>query len=719
MSSETARRHPQPLRPLPPRQVKFTDAFWSKYGSLVREVVIPYQYEALHDRVPDAEPSHAIANFEIAAGRRQGEFHGFVFQDTDVAKWLEAVGYSLMTHPDPELERLADEVIDLIAEAQGEDGYLNTYFTIKEPDKRWTNLQDCHELYTAGHLIEAACAYYEATGKRKVLDVACRLADCIDRVFGPNEGQLRGYDGHEEIKLALVKLYRVTGEERYLRLATFFVDERGKEPNFLREEWERRGRINFFLGRPALINLEYHQAHRPVREQTDAVGHAVRAMYLYAAMADLAAENGDESLLEACRRLWHSTTRKRMYVTGGIGSTHHLEAFTTDYDLPNDTVYAESCASIGLIFFAKRMLQIEAKGEYGDVMERALYNTVLAGMAQDGKHYFYVNPLEVWPEACRRNPGKHHVKPVRQRWFGCACCPPNIARLIASLGGYVYDVDPASGIIYTHLYIGGEAELTIGGETGGVDQGIYGRKDDSGSTGDGSGIDNGNGEGCTVVIRQETNYPWDGTVKLIVTPAAGGHPEGGHAEGGHSAGSRPAGSQTSAAFTLALRVPGWSRKAEMTVNGERIKPEVRDGYAYIRRVWQPGDVVELKLDMTIRLLAARPEVRADAGRAAIQRGPLVYCLESADNPGGPLTALAIDTQAPLTASYDPQLLGGCVVIEGSAIREGVRDWQDALYLPLDEDDGKRHEQRAAFRAIPYYLWGNRGEGEMTVWVRYR
>jgi len=672
MSTHAAQRHPQPLRPLPAGRVKFTDAFWSRYRDLVREVVIPYQYEALHDRVPDAEPSHAIANFEIAAGRKQGEFHGFVFQDTDVAKWLEAVGYSLMTHPDPELERLADDVIDLIAEAQGEDGYLNTYFTIQEPDKRWTNLADCHELYTAGHLIEAACAYYEATGKRKVLDVACRLADCIDRVFGPNEGQLRGYDGHEEIELALVKLYRVTGEERYLRLAAFFVDERGREPNFLREEWEKRGRINFFLKRPAPINLEYHQAHRPVREQTDAVGHAVRAMYLYAAMADLAAENGDESLLEACRRLWRSTTRKRMYVTGGVGSTHHLEAFTTDYDLPNDTAYAESCASIGLIMFAKRMLQIEAKGEYGDVMERALYNTVLAGMSQDGKRYFYVNPLEVWPEACRSNPGKHHVKPVRQRWFGCACCPPNIARLIASLGGYVYDVDAESGIVYTHLYIGGEARLNVGKEGGGHD-------------------------GGTVFVRQETNYPWDGAVMLTVTPEAGGL----------------------SAFTLALRLPGWSRTSEIAVNGERIAPEVRDGYAYIRRDWQPGDTVELKLDMTIRLLAARPEVRADAGRVAIQRGPLVYCLESADNPGGPLSALAIDTQTPLTATYDAQLLGGCVVIEGRAFREGARDWADALYLPLEEEDGARREEPAAFRAIPYYLWGNRGEGEMAVWVRYR
>lgn len=326
------------------------DEFWGRYIRLVQETVIPYQYEALHDRVAGAEPSHAIANFEIAAGRRQGKFGGMVFQDSDVAKWLEATAYSLSIRRDPELERQADEVIDLVGEAQQADGYLNTYFTVKEPGKRWTNLQDCHELYCAGHFIEAAVAYYEATGKDKLLSIMRRMADHIDSVFGTEEGKLKGYDGHQEIELALVKLYRLTGEEKYLKLSLFFIDQRGQEPNFLRQEWEGRGRVTHWGGQTDQIDMAYNQSHIPVREQTVALGHSVRAVYMYTAMADLARLTGDEALREACLRLWNNMTERQMYITGGIGSTHHGEAFTFDYDLPNDTVYAETCASIGLIF---------------------------------------------------------------------------------------------------------------------------------------------------------------------------------------------------------------------------------------------------------------------------------------------------------------------------------------------------------------------------------
>jgi len=385
----------QTVKPLQPSQVRIEDPLWSRVEHLVREVVIPYQYEALHDRIPNVEPSYAIRNFRIAAGLEEGEFGGMVFQDSDVAKWLEAVGYSLMAHPDPELEWRADEVIDLVAMAQHPDGYLNTYFTVKEPGKRWTNLLDCHELYCAGHMIEAAVAYYLATGKRKLLEVVCKFVDHIDTVFGDGEGKLPGYDGHQEIELALVKLYGVTGDEKHLRLAKYFIDKRGTEPHFFLQEWERRGGISHWGKVKRPVNLEYHQAHKPVRDQDVAVGHAVRAVYMYTAMADLARLTRDESLLAACDKLWNNIVTRQMYITGGIGSTHHGEAFTFDYDLPNDTVYAETCASIGLIFFASRMLQLRARGEYADVMERALYNTVLAGMAQDGRHYFYVNPLEV------------------------------------------------------------------------------------------------------------------------------------------------------------------------------------------------------------------------------------------------------------------------------------------------------------------------------------
>ncbi len=631
------------------------DDFWGRYIQLVQDVVIPYQYEALHDRVPDAEPSHAIANFEIAAGRKTGEFHGFVFQDSDVAKWLEAVGYSLQLKRDPELEARADAVIDLVAAAQQPDGYLNTYFTIKEPGKRWTNLQDCHELYCAGHFIEAAAAYYEATGKDKLLNTMRRMADHIGSVFGPEDGKLKGYDGHQEIELALVKLYRLTGEEKYLKLSSFFIDQRGQEPNFLRQEWEARGRVTHWSSTPASsIDLKYFQAHIPVREQTEAVGHSVRAVYMYTAMADLAALTGDRALRDACVRLWDNMTGKQMYITGGIGSTHLGEAFTFDYDLPNDMVYAETCASIGLIFFARRMLELEPDARYADVMERALYNNVLGSMAQDGRHYFYVNPLEVWPQACSCNPDKHHVKSERQGWFGCACCPPNVARLLTSMNQYIYTVH--GDTLYTNLYIGSELNTTLGG--------------------------------TAVAVTQQSNYPWEGTITLKVNPVE------------------------AAEFGIALRIPSWSSSAEIWVGGEKLSLDesVEQGYCVIRRVWNAGDTIELKLPMEAHRVYAHPELRADAGKTAIQRGPLVYCLEAADN-STPLSSIALDESAPLTEQFEASLLGGAVVVKGQGSRIEQAGWSGGLY-----SRAKAPVEAATITAIPYYLWGNRGSGEMKVWI---
>lgn len=644
-------------KPVELQHVEISDPFWSDYAKLIREVVIPYQYETLHDRVPGVEPSHAIKNFRIAAGHEQGDFYGFVFQDSDPAKWLEAVGYSLIVHPDPELERMADEMIDLIAEAQQPDGYLNTYFTVKEPGKRWTNLMDCHELYVAGHMMEAAVAYFRATGKRKLLDVVCRFADLIADVFGTEEGKIPGYDGHQEVELALVKLYQATGREKYLQLARYFIDQRGTEPKFFLGEWEARNRLSHWSPVPGkhAPNLGYHQSHLPVREQDVAMGHAVRAVYMYTAMADLALHTGDESLTQACRKLWSNIVQKQMYITGGIGSTHHGEAFSFDYDLPNDTVYAETCASIGLIFFASRMLRLEAKAEYADVLERALYNTVIAGMARDGRHFFYVNPLEVWPKASRLNPGKHHVKPVRPGWFSCACCPPNVARLISSLGEYVYT--QTADTLYTHLYIGGKADVQLGGNR--------------------------------IAVSQESSLPWSGSVGIRIQAAAPSR------------------------FTLALRIPAWSSSAALTVNGVPVPLDgcLRDGYAYIDREWGTDDRLQLELAMDIHVVRAHPEVRANAGKVALVRGPLVYALEATDNEGGPLSALIYDKSKPFAARFDPELLGGAVVIEGNARREQDSGWA-GLY---------RSAEKAAvpvqLRAIPYYLWGNRGEGEMTVWFR--
>jgi Uncharacterized protein conserved in bacteria len=459
MTTPIPRINPESLF-LPLNKVRIEDSFWSEYIRLVRDVVVPYQWEALNDRVPEAEPSYAIRNLKIAAGDESGEFGGMVFQDSDVSKWLEAVGYLLASGPDPDLEEVADGVVDLIGRAQQPDGYINTYFTLKEPDNRWTNLAECHELYCAGHLIEAAVAYYSATGKSKILDIACRFADYIDTVFGREPGKLQGYDGHQEIELALVRLYQVTGRPKYLELSQYFLDQRGTKPHFYASEFEKRGGKVHFPQLDMAHDLSYSQAHLPVREQETAEGHAVRAVYMATAMADVAAKSGDVSLLDACKRLWRNIVSRRMYITGGIGSMEHGESFTFDYDLPNDTVYAETCASIGLIFFAQRMLQIEPVSEYADVLERALYNTVVSGMSRDGTRFFYVNPLEVHPEACGKNHIYDHVKPVRQGWFSCACCPPNIARLLASLGGYIYSSKDRT--LYTHLYIGGQAEWRLG-----------------------------------------------------------------------------------------------------------------------------------------------------------------------------------------------------------------------------------------------------------------
>ncbi|CAM4460676.1 hypothetical protein FHS16_004188 [Paenibacillus endophyticus] len=637
-------------------KVSISDDFWSEYIRLVREVVVPYQWEVLNDRVEEAEPSHAIQNFKIAAGVEQGSFYGMVFQDSDVAKWLEAVGYLLETEPDPELEKVADEVVALIAKAQQPDGYVNTYFTIKEKDQRWTNLAECHELYCAGHLIEAAVAYSKATGKNAILDVACRFADYIDRVFGTEPGKLQGYDGHQEIELALVKLYQATGERRYVELSHYFLNQRGAKPNFYEQEWEKRGETIHFPQLSIATDLEYSQAHLPVREQDQAVGHAVRVVYMCTAMADIAAETGDEALLAACRRLWGSIVSKRMYLTGAIGSMAHGESFTQDYDLPNDTVYAETCASIGLIFFAQRMLQIEPDSEYANVLERALYNTVVSGMSRDGKQFFYVNPLEVYPPVLGKNKNYDHVKPQRQGWFGCACCPPNIARLLASLGQYIYTVKGEE--IYAHLYIGGTAELDL--------------------------------NGTAVKLEQQSKYAWDGEASFRISVPQ------------------------ETVFTLALRLPDWSGAAAIQVNGAEYKvseADIHNGYIRLKRAWQTGDTVSIAFEMPILRMQGHPLIRQTAGKVALQRGPFVYCLEEADN-GGQLFHLSLPATSELSSAFDTGLLGGMQVITGNGVRFDSKHWQDELY----RRDADWTTEQTELRFIPYFAWANREPGEMSVWI---
>lgn len=626
------------LTPVPLTRVTVEDSFWASRMRVNREQTIPHEYKQCKDT---GRIDAFLLNWKPGM-----EPKPHYFWDSDLAKWVEAASYSLATHPDPELDALLDEVIDKIAGAQQEDGYLNVYFTVVEPENRWVNLGMWHELYCAGHLMEAAVAHFEATGKRTLLDVMCCYADYIDSVFGP--GKRDGCPGHEEIELALVKLYHATGEERYLKLSQFFLDQRGQKPSFFKREMEKlrqeqAGSNRHFFGEGANFHTEYCQDHLPVREQSEVVGHAVRAMYLYCGMADVANETGDQGLLDACERLWNSVCLRSMYITGGIGPSGHNEGFSRGYDLPNRTAYAETCAAVGLVFWNHRLLQFQGDSRFADVMERALYNGTISGVSLDGRRFFYVNPLE--------SRGNHH----RQDWFGCACCPPNIARLIASIGGYVYSEGEEDA--YVHLYIQGSGALNVGGHR--------------------------------VMLRQETDYPWDGCVKITVTP------------------------EKPAIFGLNLRIPAWSRSAKLSVNGGvvDVKAATSRGYACVRRKWKSGDQVELTLPMPVERVEAHPEVREDSGHVALQRGPVVYCLEQADN-HVPLHRVILPRDAELDSYFEVNLLGGITVIKGSTLLVDDSDWDNTLYRaeparlkPFD------------IKAIPYCVWDHREPGEMRVWIR--
>lgn len=639
-------------------KLKINDPFLGQYQQLVRDVVIPYQWDALNDRIEEADPSHAIENFRIAAGQQEGEFYGMVFQDSDVAKWLEAVAWSLCQKPDPGLEKTADEVIELVAAAQCEDGYLNTYFTVKAPEERWTNLAECHELYCAGHMIEAGVAFFQATGKRRLLDVVCRLADHIDSVFGPGDNQLHGYPGHPEIELALMRLYDVTQEPRYIALVKYFVEARGTQPHFYDIEYEKRGKTSYWnTYGPAWMVMDkpYSQAHQPISEQPVAIGHAVRFVYLMTGVAHLARLSQDEGKRRDCLRLWKNMARRQLYITGGIGSQSSGEAFSSDYDLPNDTVYAESCASIGLMMFARRMLEMEADSQYADVMERALYNTVLGGMALDGKHFFYVNPLEVHPKSLKFNHIYDHVKPVRQRWFGCACCPPNIARVLTSLGHYIYT--PHGDVLYINLYVGNSVEIPVGNEA--------------------------------LRLRISGNYPWQEQVKIVID------------------------SSSPVNHTLALRLPDWCDKPQVTLNGAPVTQDVRKGYLHISHLWQEGDTLQLTLPMPVRRIYGNPLVRHQAGQVAVQRGPLVYCLEQADN-GEQLHNLQLPRDARFSAVEGKGIFARKILLQAPGYKQTAEDAENQALWHYDRAPSSRQPQVLTF--IPWFSWANRGEGEMRIWV---
>ncbi|ECW0841628.1 glycoside hydrolase family 127 protein [Salmonella enterica subsp. enterica] len=638
-----------------------SDPFLGQYQQLVRDVVIPYQWDALNDRIPEAEPSHAIENFRIAAGQQTGEFYGMVFQDSDVAKWLEAVAWSLCQKPDPELEKTADEVIELVAAAQCDDGYLNTYFTAKAPQERWSNLAECHELYCAGHLIEAGVAFFQATGKRRLLDVVCRLADHIDSTFGPGENQLHGYPGHPEIELALMRLYEVTEQPRYMALASYFIGQRGTQPHFYDEEYEKRGQTSYWhtYGPAWMVkDKAYSQAHLPISQQQTAIGHAVRFVYLMTGVAHLARLSNDEGKRQDCLRLWKNMAQRQLYITGGIGSQSSGEAFSSDYDLPNDSVYAESCASIGLMMFARRMLEMEADSQYADVMERALYNTVLGGMALDGKHFFYVNPLEVHQKSLKFNHIYDHVKPIRQRWFGCACCPPNIARVLTSIGHYIYT--PRADALYINMYVGNSLEVPV--------------------------------ENGALKLRISGNYPWHEQVKIAID------------------------SVQPVRHTLALRLPDWCPEAKVTLNGLEVEQDIRKGYLHIRRTWQEGDTISLTLPMPVRRVYGNPLARHVAGKVAIQRGPLVYCLEQADN-GEELHNLWLPKESEFRVFEGKGLFAHKMLIQAEGEKQSAADAQHQALWHYDNAPSSRQPQTLTF--IPWFSWANRGEGEMRIWVNER
>ncbi|RVA87555.1 beta-L-arabinofuranosidase domain-containing protein, partial [Mesorhizobium sp. M7A.F.Ca.CA.004.02.1.1] len=520
-----------------------------------------------------------------------------MFWDSDLGKTIETAAYSLYRRKNPELEKKIDAVIDMYGKLQQEDGYLSSWYQRIQPGKRWTNLRDCHELYCAGHLIEGAVAYYQATGKRKLLDIMCRYADHIASVLGPEPGKKKGYCGHEEIELALVKLARVTGERKYMELAKYFIDQRGQQPHYFDEEARARG------ADPKAYHFktyEYSQSHIPVREQDKVVGHAVRAMYLYSGMADIATEYGDDTLRSALDLLWDDLTTKSLYITGGLGPSAHNEGFTSDYDLPNESAYAETCAAVGLVFWASRMLGMGPNARYADMMERALYNGSISGLSLDGSLFFYENPLE--------SRGKHN----RWKWHRCPCCPPNIGRMVASIGSYFYSL--ADDALAIHLYGDSTARFDI--------------------------------SGVPVGVTQTSRYPWDGAVEIVLEP------------------------QAPVEFTLHLRIPAWSASAQLKVNGEAIKlAEITsDGYAAIKRTWKKGDNIRLDLEMPIERLYANPQVRQDAGRVALSRGPLIYCVEASDNDSQP-HRLTLPRTATIEAQHRPELLGGVVTLSTAALAD--------------------------------------------------
>lgn len=600
-SAGTGTEEVKMITPVNFSDVLIEDGFWTPRLQSHKDVTMGVCIDQIENQ------TGRIRNFENAA-LKQGEHSGIFFDDSDVYKALEGMAYSLQNIPDPVLEAKCDEWIDKFAAAQEEDGYINTFYTLTGLDKRWDNM-DKHEMYCAGHMIEAGVAYYNVTGKRKLLDVCIRMADHMMTIFGP--GKRNWVPGHEEIELALVKLYQATGDKKYLEFSEWLLDQRG----------HGYGSHSVSQGEAARKwNPVYYQDDAPVRDMCEIAGHAVRAMYLYCGMADVAAYTGDQGYIDALNRLWDDVVLRNMYITGGIGQSAHNEGFTEDYSLPNLTAYCETCASVGMVLWNWRMNQFTGDSKYADVMERSMYNGALAGISLEGDTFFYVNPLE--------SVGNHHRKP----WYGCACCPSQICRFLPSIGNYIYGV--SDNAVWVNLYMGNTAEVKVAGKD--------------------------------VTLTQKTDYPWDGAIALTV------------------------GTKSPVKTQIRLRIPDWCSSYTLAVNGQPVEAPVEKGYAVIERKWKNDDTVELNFDMPVEVVAADPRVKENEGKRAVQRGPLVYCIEEADNKVD-FDSLRISEDAQFTTEFRPDFLRGVVTIT-------ARTADNTLNY------------------IPYYTWDNREAGGMKVWV---
>lgn len=605
------------LEAVPFTQVKIQDRFWSPRQETNRKATVEHSIQMLE------KYGNLLVMRLAAEGKREG-FKGLLFTDSDLYKVLEGISYTLATHPDPVLDQRTDELIALIASAQQPDGYLNTWFQVTKPNEKFKNLRDWHELYCAGHMIEAAVAHHAATGKKNFLNVAVKLADLLEKKYGPNGGE--GYCGHPELELALIKLWKATGDKKWYAFAKDQVETRGTA--FFAEEHKTP---------KDKYDGTYWMDDMPIREHRDIKGHAVRAAYLMSGAADVARETEDPEMVKMLRRVWRSATERRVFITGGIGPSGHNEGFTVDYDLPNLTAYQETCASIAMALWGHRMALLFGDASYMDAVEKALYNGVLSGVALDGKSFFYVNPL-----ASR---GNHH----RREWFECACCPPNVLRTIASVGGMAYATSADS--LYFNLYTAGTATAEVGSKK--------------------------------VEFEVKTDYPWDGKVVINF--------------------------KTAGSFALRLRIPNWCKGAAVAINGSPTVLTMERGYAVINRPWKIGDWVQLDLPMPVEQMLAHPYVKDDVGRAAVQRGPLVYCVEQVDN-GLPIEDAVLPLGASFLVSFKKELLGGVNVIEAQGTQVPGVDWDRTLFQPAP----KPIASKLVF--VPYGFWDNRKAGPMEVWL---